>query len=38
MANVVDYLSSRLEREKSSEVFEELPFHYLEMASLLLKK
>ncbi|CAH0486756.1 unnamed protein product [Peronospora farinosa] len=33
----VDYLTSRLEREKSSEVFEELPFHYLEIASLLLK-
>ncbi|KUF97857.1 DNA replication complex GINS protein PSF2 [Phytophthora nicotianae] len=33
----VDYLTSRLEREKTSEVFEELPFHYLEVASLLLK-
>uniref|UniRef100_H3H255 DNA replication complex GINS protein PSF2 n=1 Tax=Phytophthora ramorum TaxID=164328 RepID=H3H255_PHYRM len=33
----VDYLASRLEREKNSEVFEELPFHYLEVASLLLK-
>ena len=33
-----DYLTSRLQREKTSEVFEELPFHYLEIASLLLKK
>ncbi|KAG6620873.1 DNA replication complex GINS protein PSF2 [Phytophthora cinnamomi] len=33
----VDYLTSRLEREKSNEAFEELPFHYLEVASLLLK-
>ncbi|EEY56943.1 DNA replication complex GINS protein PSF2, putative [Phytophthora infestans T30-4] len=33
----VDYLTSQLEREKKSEVFEELPFHYLEVASLLLK-
>ncbi|KAI9907147.1 hypothetical protein PsorP6_003238 [Peronosclerospora sorghi] len=34
----VDYLTSRLEREKASTVFEELPFHYMEIASLLLKK
>ncbi|KAJ0411440.1 hypothetical protein ATCC90586_007100 [Pythium insidiosum] len=33
----VDYLSQRLEREKDSDVFEELPFHYLEIASLLFK-
>ncbi|OWY98286.1 DNA replication complex GINS protein PSF2 [Phytophthora megakarya] len=33
----VEYLTSRLEREKASEAFEELPFHYLEIASLLLK-
>ncbi|EGZ19885.1 hypothetical protein PHYSODRAFT_328060 [Phytophthora sojae] len=33
----VDYLMSRLEREKASDAFEELPFHYLEVASLLLK-
>ncbi|CAI5719936.1 unnamed protein product [Hyaloperonospora brassicae] len=33
----VDYLTSQLQREKTSEVFEELPFHYLEIASLLLK-
>ncbi|CEG37535.1 dna replication complex gins protein psf2 [Plasmopara halstedii] len=33
----VDYLSAQLEREKTSEVFEELPFHYLEIASLLLQ-
>eukprot|EP00644_Phytophthora_capsici_P001806 jgi/Phyca11/108203/e_gw1.14.710.1 len=33
----VEYLTTRLEREKSSEVFEELPFHYLEVASLLFK-
>ncbi|KAF4324289.1 hypothetical protein G195_002381 [Phytophthora kernoviae 00238/432] len=33
----VDNLTSRLEREKTSDVFEELPFHYLEVASLLLK-
>ncbi|KAL3665428.1 hypothetical protein V7S43_009463 [Phytophthora oleae] len=35
--NMADYLTTRLEREKSSEVFEELPFHYLEVASLLFK-
>ncbi|RLN86707.1 hypothetical protein BBJ28_00020907, partial [Nothophytophthora sp. Chile5] len=34
----VDYLTARLEREKASDVFEELPFHYLEIASLLFKK
>ncbi|KAG7378868.1 DNA replication complex GINS protein PSF2 [Phytophthora pseudosyringae] len=33
----VDYLASKLEREKTSDAFEELPFHYLEVASLLLK-
>ncbi|TDH71177.1 hypothetical protein CCR75_006342 [Bremia lactucae] len=33
----VEYLTAQLEREKTSDVFEELPFHYLEVASLLLK-
>lgn len=33
-----EFLASRLEQEKNSEVFEELPFHYLEIASLLFKK
>jgi hypothetical protein len=31
-------LTTRLEHEKTSDTFEELPFHYLEVASLLLKK
>lgn len=34
----LEFLSSRLEQEKNSEIFEELPFHYLEIASLLFKK
>ncbi|TYZ66032.1 hypothetical protein PybrP1_009048 [[Pythium] brassicae (nom. inval.)] len=33
----VEYLTSRLEQEKNSDIFEELPFHYLEIASLLFK-
>ncbi|TMW65739.1 hypothetical protein Poli38472_008381 [Pythium oligandrum] len=33
----VAYLTNRLEREKESDIFEELPFHYLEIASLLFK-
>jgi hypothetical protein len=34
----VEYLTRRLEREKDGDVFEELPFHYLEIASLLFKQ
>uniref|UniRef100_K3WDJ6 DNA replication complex GINS protein PSF2 n=1 Tax=Globisporangium ultimum (strain ATCC 200006 / CBS 805.95 / DAOM BR144) TaxID=431595 RepID=K3WDJ6_GLOUD len=33
----VEFLSARLEQEKNSEIFEELPFHYLEISSLLFK-
>ncbi|DAZ96437.1 TPA: hypothetical protein N0F65_006483 [Lagenidium giganteum] len=33
----VDFLTARLEREKQSDVFEKLPYHYLEFASLLFK-
>lgn len=35
---LAEFLSARLEREKTSDAFGELPFHYLEIASLLFKK
>ncbi|RHY31222.1 hypothetical protein DYB32_003668, partial [Aphanomyces invadans] len=34
----VAHLKERLEKEASSELFEELPFHYLEIAALLVKQ
>ncbi|RHY52024.1 hypothetical protein DYB37_001704, partial [Aphanomyces astaci] len=33
----VAHLKDRLDKETSSELFEELPFHYLEIAALLVK-
>jgi GINS complex subunit 2 len=33
-----EYLTTRLEQEKAIETFDEMPFHYLEIASLLFKK